>query len=215
MKFKAVLFDLDGTLLDTLQDLAISTNLALQKYGYAMHPVDAYRYFVGDGVEKLIWRTVPGSREDPALTSRMVREMRTQYSQRWMNSRLYDGIAEMLDGVVAGQKSMAVFSNKPHQAAQDCIRVLLSHWSFQAVLGVDENTPRKPDPSGAISIAAQLQIDPEFFAYLGDTDTDMKTALAAGMYPVGALWGFRTAEELKDNGAKVLLKHPTDLLQLL
>ena len=144
MDFKAVLFDLDGTLLDTLKDLAISTNLALQKYGFEQHPIDAYRYFVGDGVQHLIWRTAPGTRDDPELTSRLVKEMRLQYSKRWMNSQLYEGVAEMLDGISEREISMAVLSNKPHEATQDCIKVLLSRWHFRVVLGFQQECQIRP-----------------------------------------------------------------------
>jgi phosphoglycolate phosphatase len=215
MTFKAILFDLDGTLLDTLDDLADSTNLALREQGFAEHPVEAYKYFIGNGVENLVRRALPEEHRDAATYARCVARMRQEYAERWAaKTRPYAGIPELLDALAARGVPMGVFSNKPDEFTRLCVSRLLPRWPFQAVLGATARLPKKPDPAGALEIAARLQVPPAEFVYLGDTNTDMQTAIAAGMYPVGALWGFRTAEELTTSGARVLLDRPLELLDV-
>jgi phosphoglycolate phosphatase len=216
MGFRAVVFDLDGTLLDTLEDLADSMNAALRGLGLPEHPVDAYKMFVGDGIEKLVMRAAPEAREDGALRRRALEGMRDQYSRRWADkSRPYRGVPELLDALTARGVPLTVLSNKPRVFTEQCVESLLHRWSFHPVLGVDEETPRKPDPGGALRIAGELGLDPGHFLYLGDTGTDMRTAGAAGMYAVGALWGFRGAEELRQQGARTLIQRPQQLLEVL
>ncbi|MCX6908944.1 MAG: HAD family hydrolase [Verrucomicrobia bacterium] len=215
MKYKAVLFDLDGTLLDTLEDLADSMNASLARVGAPPHPVANYRYFVGDGVLTLCHRVLPADRRDEATIKAAAAAMRDEYGQRWAaKTRPYPGIPELLDALTARGVAMAVLSNKNNDFTKLCVEKLLGRWRFDAVQGLDETIHKKPDPSGALSVAQRLKLAPADFLYLGDTNTDMKTAVAAGMFPVGALWGFRTAEELTTHGAKVLIAQPMDLLAL-
>jgi phosphoglycolate phosphatase len=216
MSYRAVLFDLDGTLLDTLDDLADSTNAALRSLGFPEHPRPAYQYFVGDGMENLVRRALPAERVDAALAARAAALVQREYAQRWaVKSRPYAGIPELLDALVARGTAMAVLSNKPEEFTQLCVARLLPQWSFPVVVGARAGLPRKPDPTGAREVVDRLGVAPAEVLYLGDTNTDMQTALAAGLFPVGALWGFRTADELLAAGARVLLKYPQDLLGLL
>ncbi len=216
MPFKAIVFDLDGTLLDTLEDLADSTNAALAAMGLPEHPVDAYRYFVGDGLENLVRRTMGSRAGDPAEVARGVELARREYARRWADkSKPYAGVPELLDELTARGIPMAIFSNKPDEFTQLCVTRLLPSWRFAAVRGATAEFPKKPDPAGALAVATKLGVAPADVLYLGDTNTDMRTAIAAGMYPVGALWGFRTADELRDAGAAVLVKSPMDLLAVL
>jgi phosphoglycolate phosphatase len=216
MIYRAVLFDLDGTLLDTLDDLADATNQALRELGLPEHPVEAYKYFIGDGVENLVRRAVPADRCEPALVLQCAARMRQEYAQRWdQKTRPYPGVPELLDTLAARGLPMAVLSNKPDEFTKLCVAKLLPRWSFAAVVGQRAAVPKKPDPAGARKIAEQLGLAPAEILYLGDTNTDMRTAVSAGMYPVGALWGFRTAEELLAHGAQALLEKPSDLLRLL
>ena len=216
MRYKAIVFDLDGTLLDTLEDLADSANAALAAMNLPQHPVEAYRYFVGDGLENLVRRTMGPRANDPSEVARGIGLSRQEYARRWADkSKPYPGIPELLDQLTSRGIPMAVFSNKPDEFTQLCVTRLLPSWRFAAVRGATAEFPRKPDPSGAIAIAAKLSVAPADVLYLGDTNTDMRTAVAAGMYPVGALWGFRTADELRDAGAAVLVKSPMDVLGLL
>jgi phosphoglycolate phosphatase len=215
MSYQAVLFDLDGTLLDTLEDLADSTNAALAELGLPGHKLDAYRYFVGDGVENLVRRAMGGEAADESRLASGIELTRQQYANHWADkSRPYPGIADLLNGLSRRGIAMAVFSNKPHEFTQLCVTRLLPDWRFAAVQGATPELPRKPDPQGALAIAARLGIAPADFLYLGDTNTDMQTAVAAGMFPVGAVWGFRTADELLASGAAALARMPIDVLQL-
>jgi len=216
-KYRAVCFDLDGTLLDTLADLADSANRALAEHNLPVHPTEAYRYFVGDGMRMLARRIVPqDQRENDELTEKIFHAARAQYAKRWAEkTRPYDGIPQLLDELTRRRVKMAVLSNKPLDFAELCVAELLPHWKFDLVLGVNDNVPPKPDLAGIQAVAASLNIPPAEFIYVGDTATDMKTAVAGGMFPVGVLWGFRQADELLRNGAKVLIEKPQDLLSLL
>ena len=214
-KFKAILFDLDGTLLDTLVDLADAMNAALAKMGFAVHPADSYRYFVGDGIENEARRALPKDHLDEKTVAECVSIAEKEYHRRWSeNTAPYRGIPELLLGLDERGIRKAVLSNKPDKFTQVMVSKLLAKWRFEIVRGAMPSIPKKPDPTGALQIADELGIDAGKFIYLGDTDTDMRTANAAGMYAVGALWGFRTAEELKANGAKVLAERPGDVLKL-
>ncbi len=213
MIHKAIIFDLDGTLLDTLQDLALSVNAVLRQKGYSEHDVDAYRYFVGDGIEKLAERAFPaGSFAGNIDFNAAVQEIKEEYGRRWAdNTRPYPGVPELLNFLEENQIPKAIFSNKPHEFALLTVDVLLPGWSFFDIIGIRAGIPRKPDPQGAMQIANALQLNPREIIYLGDTSTDMQTAVAGGFYPLGALWGFRTGEELLKGGAQNLVREPLDV----
>jgi phosphoglycolate phosphatase len=214
--FKAVIFDADGTLLDTLQDLADSMNSTLAHFGFPVHETDKYKYFVGDGMENLVRRALPDSfKTNPVAVSECSEMMRQIYGRNWKEkSRPYPGIPELLDALTERGIIMTILSNKPDEFMQRVIKELLPSWRFEIVMGERPSVPRKPDPASALEIAECLRIKPENFLYLGDTATDMITANAAGMFAVGALWGFRTAGELISSGAKRLIEAPPELLDL-
>ncbi|MCF6188580.1 MAG: HAD family hydrolase [Desulfobulbaceae bacterium] len=216
MTYKAVLFDLDGTLLDTLEDLADSANHALAEMQMPEHSVDAYRYFVGDGMMTLIERIVPEDRRNKKIILDTVEAFRRHYTRNWyVKTRPYAGIGEMLTALVEAGLQLAILSNKPQDFTELCVERLLGDFSFAPVLGQREGIPKKPDPAGALEIAESLNIAPGRFLYLGDTSIDMHTAGRAGMCAVGVLWGFRTESELRDAGAEHLIQAPADLLDLL
>jgi len=215
IRFEAILFDLDGTLLDTLVDLADSFNTALKQLGFPVHPVDSYRYFTGQGVIGLTKNALPQAHRDDATIERLLLSATEQYKARWAdNTRPYPGIPELLSELEKRDIFKVVLSNKPDEFTQLIVKKLISRWSFDIVRGEKPPTPRKPDPTAALEMANRLKIPPQKFLYLGDTNTDMWTASAAGMYPVGALWGFRP-EELADAGAKITIKEPVELINLL
>jgi len=215
MKFKAVVFDLDGTLLDTLDDLADSMNHVLAKYSYPVHEVDAYKYFVGNGLRELVRKTFPEGFRDDENVDHGLSELREEYSSRWSSkTKPYEGIAGLLNALADKGLKMAVLSNKADDFTKLMVRKLLPDWNFNLVFGERNGVPRKPDPAGALEIASSLGIQPQECLYLGDTGVDMRTAVSAGMYPIGVLWGFRKAEELVENGAKVLIANPATVLDL-
>ena len=216
MHFKAILFDLDGTLLNTLEDLGNAANRVLDKYGFPTHTMADYRFFVGDGVVTLMNRALPEDKRNNDTIQICVKTFREEYGKSWnVKTRPYDGVPEMLDALATHGLKMAVLSNKPDEFTKLCVTEYLPKWAFDIVLGQRNSLPLKPDPSGALEIAKCLDVPSSHFIYLGDTAIDMKTAVAADMFPVGALWGFRTGKELLENGAQALIKRPQEILNLL
>ncbi len=216
MSFKAVVFDLDGTLLDTLVDLADACNRVLRKHDYPVHPVDAYKYFVGDGLQLLIERIIPAHARQPEKINRLLLDFKEDYQQNWnVQSCMYPGVTRMLDRLQEAGLILSVLSNKPHEFTLLCVEQLLPDWHFSPVFGARPDVPKKPDSAGAVEIASILRLEPAKILYVGDTATDMKTAKGAGMFAVGALWGFRTEEELLESGADRVIAAPPDLLELL
>ena len=216
MTYRALISDLDGTLLDTLQDLADSVNAALGRLGLPGHELEAYKYFVGDGRRMMALRALPEDRRDEATLERLSVLITEEYFFGWTSkTRPYDGIPELLDALTSRGIRMAVLSNKPHEYTYPMVGELLSRWSFEVVAGESLEFPKKPDPTGARRILSLMNIKPDECLYIGDSGVDMQTATAAGLFPVGVLWGFRTAEELLENGAKLLVEKPADILALL
>ncbi len=215
MTYKAVLFDLDGTLLDTLEDLGSAMNCVLAKRGFPTHKLDAYRFFIGDGAVMLVKRSLPKGQRSDETVQLCLKAFQNRYAQTWnVKTKPYEGITDMLDALTKRGLKLAVLSNKPHVFTQRCVTELLADWKFEVILGHQDPLPRKPDPAGALRIAQLLKVPPRQFLYLGDSGVDLQTARAAGMCPVGVLWGFRPVEELQQNGAGALLKHPLDILDL-
>ncbi len=213
---RALIFDLDGTLLNTLEDLADSGNAALAALGLPGHPVDAYRLFVGLGVAELVLRMLPQAQRDEATCKRAGTLLVAEYSQRWKaKTRPYPGIPELLQALLALSLPLCVLSNKPQDYTELTVREFFPGLPFTQVRGARPGVPNKPHPAGALALAGELDVAPGRIAFVGDSATDMKTARGAGMLPVGVLWGFRDAAELTANGARHLLEAPADLLPLL
>lgn len=216
MRYKAILFDLDGTLLDTLEDLATAANRVLAARGLPMHPLDAYRYFVGDGVRSLVERILPEELRSTAAVEEVVTAFQQEYGENWRHrSRPYPGIPRMLDQLAAHGLRFSILSNKPDGFTRLCVQELLPRWTFDPLLGQRPEVPKKPHPAAALEIARRLGLSPAEIVYVGDTAVDMQTANSAGMDGVGVLWGFRTADELRAAGARFLITHPEELLPLL
>lgn len=210
---KAVLFDLDGTLTNTLRDIATAMNRALRLHGLAEFEVDDYRYLVGDGAKKLAERAV---RDQPELAEAVRADYQAYYQNHTLDTtRPYDGILELLRALCEKGLALCVLSNKPHADTCGVVSHFFHDIPFAEVRGQQEGTPVKPDPTGALAIAARLNIRPDECLYLGDTSVDMTCAVRAGMHPIGVLWGFRTAEELRRSGAEYLIQQPLELLSYL
>jgi len=213
--YEAVIFDLDGTLVDSLEDLADSMNFVLESAGLPKHDTQAYKYFVGEGMEKLVFNALPENFRDRETVKIYTEKMKEEYNRRWnIKTRPYKNIPQLLDALSRMKTHMAVLSNKPDKFTKLIVKELLPSWNFEIILGQKEGIPRKPDPAGALMIASSLSIDPGKFIYLGDSGIDMQTASNAGMFAVGALWGFRKKEELIAHGAKALIEDPLELLKL-
>ena len=212
---QAVLFDMDGTLLDTLEDIAQAANAVLVQLGCPTHPVADYRLHVGSGIVELMRRILPPElRDDPARLTACVQALKTEYEAGGDRlTRPYPGIQELLRTLGAKGIPLAVVTNKPHSFALAHVQAHFPDLPFASVQGPRQGTPTKPDPTMALAAAAELGVAPDRCVFLGDSSVDMQTAANAGMLPVGALWGFRTREELLAHGAALLLESPLDLLQ--
>ena len=212
MIYRAAVFDLDGTLLNTLADLAASGNELLASYGMKPHTQQAYRYFVGNGSRKLMERILPNAssgRIDEALA-----RYKAIYERRLTEETApYEGIVEMLSGLRERGVRLAVCTNKHINAAAQLIQKFFPSDMFDVFDGDRPGMPRKPDPAHVRFVMETMGVVPEETVYLGDSGVDMQTAVNSGTFPVGVLWGFREKEELLENGAKVLLSHPSELLE--
>lgn len=210
MSCGAILFDLDGTLVDSLGDIAGAMNDALVSVARPAHPVDDYRRMVGDGLELLARRALGPAHA--GLLPEVIAAYRTRYDARLdATTRPYDGVPALLEALRG--VPLGVLSNKPHAATLEVVRRLLPA-PWVVVLGERPGVPRKPDPAGALEAARALGARPQDVLFVGDTATDMRTAVAAGMVPVGCLWGFRDEAELRAAGARHLLARPGELLAL-
>ena len=209
--YKAVLFDLDGTLTDTLQDIAAAMNRALRLHGLMEFAVEDYRYLVGDGAKKLAERAVRGRLE---LQGAVLRDYQAYYeTHNLLTTKPYDDIPELLAALAGRGLKLCVLSNKPHADTCHVVSHFFPQIPFAVVRGQMEGVPVKPDPTGALAVAREIHAAPGSFLYLGDTSVDMTCARNAGMHPVGVTWGFRTAEELRSAGAELLISHPLALLE--
>ncbi|OGJ91079.1 MAG: hypothetical protein A2268_01965 [Candidatus Raymondbacteria bacterium RifOxyA12_full_50_37] len=215
-RFDAILFDLDGTLLDTIEDLADCMNRCMNKRGFAEHGYDAYKLFVGDGVRNLAMRALSSEHRSEAMLDEIVADMRVEYAAHWADkTHAYQGIPELLADLASRGIPCAVLSNKPDDFTKAMVCRFFPHISFAAAYGARAGVPHKPDPQAALAIAHEMNVRPDHFLYVGDTSTDMRTAISAGMFPLGVLWGFRGADELLQYGARQLVAAPAEILKFI
>jgi phosphoglycolate phosphatase len=215
MPYQAAIFDLDGTLIDSVRDIAESMNRSLAAMGYPTHAVEQYNYFIGEGIQVLVERALPEGARDEASVKIFMDGYRTDYLNNWnVYTTIYPGIPEFLRRMVAAHIPMGVLSNKPDLATRKCVEHFFPDIPFIFVAGQRDGIPRKPDPAPALEIAIAMNLPPEQCVFVGDTAVDMQTAVAAGMFPAGVSWGFRTEEELIANGAKLIAHTPEVLISL-
>ncbi|MBQ9377347.1 MAG: HAD family hydrolase [Schwartzia sp.] len=212
MTYRAAVFDLDGTLINSITDLAESSNELLASYNRPPHPVDAYRYYVGNGSRTLMERILPEA------SSEMIDEALARYKRIYEGRMLrttapYEGIPGLLAELRARRVRLGVCTNKHRSAAERMIGELFPAGTFDSVVGDRPGVPRKPDPANVFAVLAELEVGPDETVYLGDSGVDMETAVRAGALPVGVLWGFREKAELLAAGAELLLSHPSELLE--
>ncbi len=214
MNIKAAIWDLDGTLLNTLEDLAVSTNAALAANGLPMHTVDEVRLFVGNGIGKLIERAVPNGRENPkfqAVYDAFVAHYGVHSRDR---TKPYDGILTMLDALIAQGVKLAIVSNKIDFAVKELSRDYFGA-RMQAAIGDDPSRRRKPAPDSVLEAMRQMGVTKAETVYIGDSDVDVKTARNAGVACCAVSWGFRSVQSLKDAGAERIAANPQELLAML
>lgn len=213
MAMKAVLFDLDGTLADTLKTIAGAVNHGLRQLGHPEHPVDAYRQMVGEGVLTLCRRALPeGCSLDLELLLVAVRSFYAKNSL--LHVRAYDGVPELLRSLRKRGAKLGVISNKPHDLTVSTVEGLNLGAHFGCVLGQRDDLPGKPDPAGALWVLEQLGVDPAEAMLVGDTPIDLRTARAAGLTSVAVTWGFRGEKELLGEGPDHLVCRPGRILEI-
>lgn len=215
MEFKAVIFDLDGTLLNTLNDIKESLNKILVDFGYNTHSFNEYKYLVGNGAKILVERAVPKDTPE-SIKEKILEKYLVYYEEhQYDNTCLYEGVEELLIKLNELGVSISILSNKPHNATISAVNHYFKRIKFSCVFGQRPGVPIKPDIAGAIEISDIVNVPPSEIIYVGDSNVDMKTAVSAKMFPVGVLWGFRSKEELLENGAKTVIDHPLELLNYL
>ena len=213
---KIVVFDLDGTLINSLEDLADSANHVLTEHGFPTHPVDAYRYFVGDGVRKLIERILPAEQRNNAQIEQCKAEFVDYYKIHMEDkTSVYEGITELLKALKAHGLKIAVATNKVHSAVAPLMAKYFPGIQFDSLIGQREGIPVKPAPQIMYDILKETDCSASEALHVGDTATDMQLAHNAGITPVGVLWGYRPLEELQEAGARYIIEHPLDLLEIL
>lgn len=216
MKCKAVIFDLDGTLLDTIDDLADSANQILGEAGFSLFDRDKYFYFVGNGARTLIERILPEGKRDDRQVEAFLDRFSTVYGARQFDkTKPYAGIEEMLLKLGELRLPIAILSNKPEKFVRQIAGHYFKEGLFAVIAGQKDDVPHKPAPDGALAIAGQLNLSPETCFFVGDTSVDMETAKNAGMTAVGVSWGFRTVDELRKHGADYIIDSPDQLFALL
>ncbi len=216
LDFSAVIFDLDGTLLYTLEEIAATGNAALKRLGYATHSVSAYRTFLGGGAKKLAWRILPQDKRNQENYDELLPVLLEEFELSLNTiARPYDGVLEALAVLSSAGKKFAVLSNKPEEFSKIAVEKLLPGVNFEAVYGALQNVPLKPEPDRALKLAELMGTTPDRTVFVGDSDVDIQTGLNAGMITVGAGWGFRGVDELKEAGANIILDVPADLAKLL
>lgn len=209
--YKLVIFDLDGTLVNSLEDLGNACNSALERFGYPVHPMESFRYFVGDGVPMLIRRALPEKERTEETIAKVKAVFDEIYGRNYnVCTRPYDGITELLDRLKAEGILIAVASNKPDNFTQTIVTSMFGD-AFSYVSGKKEGFEKKPDPQIALHIMEKLGVSPEKTLFAGDSSVDMQTAHNAGCDCIGCVWGFRTLQELTDNKATYIANSPDDI----
>ena len=215
MKFKGVIFDLDGTLVNSLEDIADAMNRVLQNFNYPTHSYEDYQYFIGSGLRNLVSKSLPATHNDEknieSCYHLMIEEYRDTCTRKTAS---YEGITELLDHLISQNIKLSVFSNKADALTKEITTALFPNY-FNPIVGLTTESLKKPNPSEALAISKSLELKPEEIIFIGDSGIDMQTATNANMFAVGVLWGYRPKEELIEHGAKQVLSHPLDLLEIL
>ncbi len=212
---KAIIFDLDGTLLDTLTDIMESVNNVLNKYNFPTHEMQAYKYFIGNGIEVLTRKAFPKDISESEFRN-YFQEVKQEYELRQtLRTQPYKGIEEMLIKLLDKGISISILSNKPDEFAKPTVKHFFPNIKFDIVYGSRIGVERKPSPNAVFEILEKLRLKKEECYFVGDTAIDMQTAVNAGVDGIGVSWGFRTIKELQDNGSKYIINSPIEIFKLI
>ncbi|MBS9778908.1 MAG: HAD family hydrolase [Campylobacteraceae bacterium] len=211
---KSIIFDLDGTLLDSIKDITLSMNKVLEEFGLQTFDIDKYRYFLGGGADILCKNIIKELHVDIAVSTLSERFKQIYDTNLHVNTKPYEGIEEMLERLSHDGHNLAVLSNKPHEMTQKYVEHFFSSYEITQVFGQQKNGVKKPDPSVAVQIAKSFGTNCEEVYFVGDTKVDMQTAKNANMKSIGVLWGFRDEAELRENGADFIVSHPKEIFEI-
>lgn len=215
-KYNCIIFDLDGTLLNTIHDISDSVNSVLNSLDLPTHSENTYKILVGGGIKNLVFNALPENKRQSKFVEYTLQLVRKKYEQNFdTKTHIYHGIDSLLDYLELNKFKISILSNKPHNLTIRTYEKFLSKWHFTSIYGDIDNIPVKPNPFQAINIAKEMKSLPQNIMFLGDSDIDMITAKNSGMFAAGALWGFRNKEELLKNGADILFNNPIEIVNFL
>ena len=215
--FKVVIFDLDGTLLNTLEDIADCTNEVMKQNDFPISELSRYNYFVGNGIEDMVRSALPESeRNNDSFVKKCTLEFANIYKDGWKNkTSIYDGILDLIRIIKSKNMKIAILSNKPDNFTKETIAHFFKDTEFDAIWGKKDEFPLKPSPESALALIKKLNVKAADVLYVGDTSIDMITAESSGFTSVGVLWGFRTEKELEVSGAQYIVKHPKEIIKII
>lgn len=215
MKYKGIIFDLDGTLVNSLEDISDAMNSVLQDLNYPTHTYDDYQYFIGSGLRNLVSKALPASNNSDDQIETCFESMIMAYREICtLKTKPYEGIIELLDNLVSQNFKLAVFSNKADELTKKITAEIFPDY-FDSAIGLSIESLKKPNPFEAVTISENWNLKTEEILFVGDSDIDMQTATNANMFAVGVSWGYRTEDELMTSGAKLMLNSPSDLMKIL
>lgn len=215
MKFKGIIFDLDGTLVNSLEDISDAMNTVLTNLNYPTHTYDTYQYFIGSGLRNLVSKALPASNNTEDQIETCFQTMINEYRKNCtLKTKPYEDIIELLDNLASKNIKLAVFSNKADELTKKIAAEIFPDY-FDAAVGLSTEELKKPNPFEAIEISKNWNLKTEEILFVGDSDIDMQTAVNANMFPVGVTWGYRTEQELKNSGAKLVINNPSELIEIL
>lgn len=215
MKFKGIIFDLDGTLVDSLHDISDAMNTVLKNLNYPTHTYETYQYFIGSGLRNLVSKALPATNNSDEQIELCFECMINEYREMCtVKTKPYEGIIELLENLISENIKMAVFSNKADELTKKIASEIFPN-HFDTAVGLSTEALKKPNPFEAIEISKRWNLKPEEILFVGDSDIDMQTAVNANMFPVGVSWGYRTKEELKTSCAKVVINNASELIEIL
>lgn len=215
MKFKGIIFDLDGTLVNSLEDISDAMNTVLKSLNYPTHTYETYQYFIGSGLRNLVSKALPASNNSEEQIEICFDCMVTEYRKSCtLKTKPYEGIVELLNHLSSQNIKLAVFSNKADELTKKITSEVFPEY-FDTAVGLSTEALKKPNPFEALEISRSWNLKPEEILFVGDSDIDMQTAINANMFPIGVSWGYRTEEELKKSGAKLVLNNASELIEIL